>query len=58
MRYGVDAVWLERSLPPGQHACTNAYFGLDPLPGAFKRCELAATAPAGSGARSAAVGEW
>ncbi len=44
VRYGAQTTWLERDLPAGQAFCTNAFFGIDPLPGIVKGCEVATSA--------------
>ncbi len=40
VRYGANGTWVERALPSGQGACSNAFFGTDPLPGVVKHCEI------------------
>jgi hypothetical protein len=37
VRYGAQSSWIERTLQ-GTGACTNAFFGADPLPGVNKFC--------------------
>ncbi len=41
VRYGSGATWITKSVT-GNGACTNAFFGNDPLPGTVKQCEVAA----------------
>jgi hypothetical protein len=45
VRYGADSSWIQRSVTTSGD-CTNGYFGIDPLPGIVKRCELQATSVA------------
>jgi hypothetical protein len=40
VRYGAATTWIERDLPAGQGMCTNDFFGVDPLFGVVKRCEV------------------
>ena len=40
VRYGSGSTWIERDLPAGQGLCTNDFFGMDPLVGIVKRCEV------------------
>ena len=39
VRYGLNSSWITKSVT-SQGACTNAFFGGDPLVGTGKRCEL------------------
>ncbi|EWS55934.1 heparin lyase I family protein [Methylibium sp. T29] len=50
VRYGSGSTWISRSVT-GSGQCTNQFFGKDPLPAVYKRCELlvqASSAPAPS----------
>ncbi len=42
VRYGSGSSWITRSVS-GSGACTNTFFGNDPLVGVGKQCEIAAT---------------
>ncbi len=44
IRYGRNLSWTERTLS-GDARCTNAFFGLDPLRGTLKVCEVLTTPP-------------
>ncbi len=39
VRYGSGSIWIERSVT-GDGRCSNSYFGIDPLPGIVKECQL------------------
>ncbi|WP_156466652.1 polysaccharide lyase [Methylibium sp. Root1272] len=48
VRFGSGSTWISRSVT-GSGQCTNQFFGKDPLPAVYKRCELlvqASSAPA------------
>ncbi len=45
VRYGMGTTWIERDLPAGNGVCSNSFFGIDPLPGIVKRCEVLTAAP-------------
>jgi hypothetical protein len=42
VRYGTDGAWITRAAS-GTMRCTNAFFGSDPAPGKYKRCETTTT---------------
>jgi hypothetical protein len=46
VRYGAGGVWVQANVSDSGQ-CTNAFFGTDPVPNVFKRCEVlgAAAAP-------------
>ncbi len=48
VRYGMGTTWIERDLPAGDGQCSNAFFGIDPLPGIVKQCETVQTTSSGS----------
>ncbi len=48
VRYGSGSSWITKSVT-SEGACSNAFFGSDPIPGVVKRCEVASgAAPAWS----------
>ncbi|MDQ6680877.1 MAG: hypothetical protein M3Y67_07925, partial [Pseudomonadota bacterium] len=44
VRYGSGDYWIAKDVTSGG-ACTNAYFGTDPIVGTFKQCQVSASAP-------------
>lgn len=51
VRYGANSTWINKTLKPGTHQCTNAYFGYDPAPTINKKCQRPSgqpDAPAGA----------
>lgn len=47
VRFGSGSSWITKDIT-GTAACTNAYFGIDPAYGVYKRCEVSGVPPTSS----------